>query len=281
MDKGGGFMYEIADKGENLKSLSIFVGTGNCNANCQHCAGLPFRKDSPKQDGDINKELIYETVKKCYKLGARRLSISSSGEPTLSPISITKTLELIHDCEQEGIQFNPINLYSNGIRIGEDKAFTKTCLPLWKDLGLTTVYLTIHNINEKKNAKIYGVKNYPNLKLIISRIKNAKLAIRANLVLSKNTINTFKDFEITVKHLNSMGVENVSAWLIRDSEDKVDKNLSPDKKEIYKIKQWIKKNKVEDKIRLLVGKKSRQVYQKGEKLTLFPDGTLTNIWCNS
>ncbi len=281
MDKGGGIMYEIKKKREQLKSLSIFIGTGFCNANCQHCAGVPLRKYAPKQDGIIKKNLIYKTIKKCYKLGARRLSISSSGEPTLSPISITKTLELIHNCKQEGIIFIPINLYSNGIKIGEDENFAKTYLPLWKDLGLTTVYLTIHNINEKKNAKIYGVKNYPDLESIISRIKNAGLAVRANLVLSKNTINTFKDFKITVKHLNSMGVENISAWLIRDLEDKVDKSLSPNKKEIDKIKKWIKMNKMESKVKLLIGKKNRQIYQKGEKLTLFPDGTLTNTWCNS
>ena len=46
-----------------LNSLSLFVGTGNCNAKCNHCAGIPLRKYSPKKDGTINEDLINKTNK--------------------------------------------------------------------------------------------------------------------------------------------------------------------------------------------------------------------------
>ena len=98
-----------------LKSLSLFVGTGDCNGNCRHCAGRPLRKYAPKHDREIDLDLVYETMKECYCLGARSLSISSSGEPTLSPLSLTKLFELIKKVKNKGVEYSPINLYSNGI----------------------------------------------------------------------------------------------------------------------------------------------------------------------
>lgn len=265
---------------KKLSSLSLFVGTGQCNASCDHCAGVPLRKYAPKKDGVIDESLISETIKKCYDMGARYLSISSSGEPTLSPLSVTKTLELIKQYKEKGLEFSPINLYSNGIRIGEDKGFCDRYLPLWKSLGLTTFYITIHNINEEKNAKIYRIKSYPPLKRIIFRIHDADLLMRANIVLSKKAINTFEEFVSTSNYLMNAGVDNISAWPIRNQEDEVDIKLSPLETELDKIEEWIEKNQdFRQRIRLL-REKSKLAYQTGQKLTLFPDGTLSNTWCN-
>ncbi|MDP3027449.1 MAG: hypothetical protein Q8N63_07085, partial [Nanoarchaeota archaeon] len=86
-----------------INSLSIFVGTGQCNANCAHCAGEIYRKSAPTEDGVIDEDLIHKTLRSCYEKGARYLSISSSGEPTLSPLSVTKALKLVNECKKEGI----------------------------------------------------------------------------------------------------------------------------------------------------------------------------------
>ena len=83
-----------------LNSLSLFVGTGECNAHCNHCAGVALRKYAPLEDGVIDEDLIERTVRNCYEQGARYLSISSSGEPTLSPLSVTKTLGLLQRFER-------------------------------------------------------------------------------------------------------------------------------------------------------------------------------------
>lgn len=263
-----------------LKSLSLFIGTGQCNASCAHCAGVPLRKYAPKKDGIIDKDLIYKTIKTCYKQGARYLSISSSGEPTLSPLSVTKTLGLLYEYRKEGIEFSPINLYSNGIRIGEDKNFCDKYLSYWKSLGLTTIYVTVHDIDEKENARIYRIKKYPPLNLVLSKIHNAGLLMRANLVLSQKTISSFDKFVSTIEHLKRMGVDYISAWPIRNQEDKVDKKLSPLEEELDKMENWVEENQgSEIRIRLL-REKSKIAYQKGQKLTLFPDGSLRSNWCN-
>ncbi len=262
-----------------LKSLALFVGTAECNANCSHCAGRPLRKFAPKEDGQIDRELIYKTIKSCYGQGARSLSISSSGEPTLSPWAVTETLGVVSKCKSEGIIYSQINLYSNGIRIGQDADFCRNFLSWWKMLGLTRVYITVHSVDREKNAEIYGVKSYPFLGDIGSELHTANLEMRANLVLSKRTINTFDDFVWSVKRLKGMGVDFISAWPIRNMDDKIDLELSPLEKELDKIERWVEEQSPEGRIRLL-REKSRRAYQTGEKLTLFPDGTLSNSWCN-
>ncbi len=271
-------MHEIK-MNNSIDSLSIFVGTGQCNANCSHCAGKIHRKYAPTEDDVINENLIHKTLKDCYEKGARYLSISSSGEPTLSPLSVSKAFKLVHECRKESIEYSPINLYSNGIRIGEDKDFCDTYLPLWKNYGLTTVYVTIHDTDKDKNAKIYGIKNYPRLEIILSRIHGADLLMRANLVLSKRTIDTFEKFVSTIKYLNKIGADFISAWPIRGMDDKLDLTLSPKEGELDKMENWVEENNFKGKIRLLM-EKNRVLYESKKKLTLFPDGTLSNTWCN-
>ncbi|MFH1637131.1 MAG: radical SAM protein [Candidatus Woesearchaeota archaeon] len=261
----------------NLKSLSLFVGTGDCNANCKHCAGKPLRKYAPKEDGIIDEALIGNTLKNCYQQGARSLSISSSGEPTLSPIAITKTLDLIHG--EKGIEYSWANIYSNGIRIGKEKGFSEEYLPLWKSLGLKTVYITVHDVDEKKNAKIYRVKEYPSLNKIVYRIHNSGLLTRANVVLTKNNVATCKKFVSMIQDLRNIGFDHISAWPIRNLEDKLDLELAPTKKELDKMENWVNENQNPEYRLRLLREKSRALYNTGQKLTLFPDGSLSSTWC--
>ncbi len=276
MGQRGRTMHEIDDK--HLSSISLFIGTGACNAHCHGCAGAPLRKYAPKKDGIINEQLIMTTIKTCHEQGARYLSISSSGEPTLSPIAITKTLRLIDDFKKEEIQFSPINLYSNGIRIGEDESFCKTYLPLWKNFGLTTVYITVHHPDEEKNAAAYGIEKYPSLDCIISRIHNAELLMRANLVLSRETVYTAYDFSNVVTTLIHKGVDAISAWPKRTLDDKIDTACAPPESEMDAMASWIRKNNL--KMVRLLREKDKIVYHTGQKLTLFPDGTLSHTWCS-
>jgi len=262
-----------------LKSLSIFVGQGLCNARCSHCAGMPLREYAPVEDGTVDEVLVYRTLKDCYKQGARSLSLTSSGEPTLSPLAVTKALHLVRECEDEGIRFDPINLYSNGIRIGEDERFCQKYLSLWQVYGLKQVYVTVHDIDESKNAAAYGIKSYPPLKQVLSRIHSAGLLMRANLVLNRRTIGTLDDFTSSIRHLLHIGVDKVSAWPIRTLDDKVDTELSLPTEELEQMEIWAKRNFDSKKVRLLL-EKSKVAYKTGQKLALFPDGTLSSSWCN-
>jgi molybdenum cofactor biosynthesis enzyme MoaA len=264
----------------NLESLTLFVGTGQCNARCAHCAGLVHRKYAPKEDGIMDERLIYQTLKECYKNGARHLSLTSSGEPTLSPLSVTRVLEIVNQYKDGDMEYSPVNIYSNGIRIGEDKEFCDSYLPLWKRLGLTSVYITVHDVDERENAGVYGIVHYPALWKVFQRIHEANLLVRANLVLGRNTISTFERFVSVVKYLREIGADAASAWPIRDADDNVDAILSPAEVELRKMSLWAAENPMPGfKIRVL-DEKHQEIYQTGRKLTLFPDGTLSNSWCN-
>ncbi len=262
---------------KKLESLALIVGTGKCNASCGHCAGIPLRQHAAKYDGEIDEKLIYDTLIKCYERGARRLAINSSGEPTLSPVSMTKVLQMVKGMESKEIKFDSIHVYSNGIRIGEDEEFCKQYLPIWRECGLDTVYVTVHNIDNKKNAQIYRVEKYPPLETVISRIHDAKMKMRANIVLSKNTIYTSNELIDSIKYLSNIGADKISAWPVRDMYDYLDIINAPSTEEMKKMQKWILGNP-QYNARIIL-EEDRGVYSQGLKLTLFQNGKLSNSWC--
>ena len=147
-------------------------------------------------------------------------------------------------------------------------------------MGLKTIYITVHDTNEKRNAEFYHVKSYPSLDLVVSRIHRAEMLVRSNLVLTKKNIPNCEKFIHVVNDLRKIGFDHVSAWPIRNSDDKKDLSLSPLEEELDKMSEWVEKNQ-EPNFRLrLLNEKSRVVYQAGQKLTLFPDGKLSSSWCN-
>lgn len=263
-----------------LESIALLVGAGKCNANCKHCAGKFLRKYAPKKDGILDRKLIYETLNSCYNSGARRLSISSSGEPTLSPKTITNTFEIVNSLKKENKVFSDIHLYSNGIIMGENKSFCDKYLSLWKDFGLNTIYITVHDVDEENNAKIYRVKKYPNLNIILSRIHDFGLTVRANIVLSKNNIGDSKKFFYLADTLNKIGFDKIAAWPIRDEQDKLDLKLAPEEIELDEMEKLISFDESLFGKVSIYREKDHLKYKENKKLTLFPNGVLSNTWCN-
>ena len=135
---------------EKIYSVSALVGNGACNANCDFCAGKYLRPDAKETP------LYYRNLEAAIKLSARyggwSFSLTSSGEPTCTPDSVTRALEVYKKCADQGAFFPNVNLFTNGIDL-EDKDFCKTYLPLWKDLGLTNVAISIHSEDEKEQAE--------------------------------------------------------------------------------------------------------------------------------
>lgn len=268
-----------------VSSLSFIVGTGRCNAHCSYCAGAPLRKYAPKKDGEVDAELIYKTIKDCYKRGARRLSISSSGEPTLSPLSVTRTLFMINRSHyEEDFDFSGVHLYTNGIRIGEEDIFSRTYLRKWKELGLTTVYITLHGVDREENARVYGVPVYPDPAIIISRIRDEDLSVRVNLILGKDTINSVERFSHVVERLDYYGANEVSAWPIRCKDDRTSSELSAPEYAVTDMAAWAghwqESPAPFGRIPVNVRRYHDKPSSMGKKLTLFPDGTLSESWCN-
>jgi hypothetical protein len=183
---------------------------------------------------------------------------------------------LVHTMRNQERVFDQVNLYSNGIYIGTDEMFCATFLPEWRRDGLTHIYLTVHSLDPVENAKIYGVKSYPDLGLIVYRIHKAGLKVRANVVLNTNAIGTYEKFVLATAELGRIGFDSCAAWCLRNEADEVDARTAPSNEELDKMEEWQ---------RMPVGSspsqstEKRSVVMEGDKLTLFPDGTLSNHWC--
>jgi MoaA/NifB/PqqE/SkfB family radical SAM enzyme len=257
-----------------VRALGIFVGTGECNAHCPHCAGVPLRKDAPIED---NFHLMHETIKSCYERGARSLTLTSSGEPTLSPLAVTQVLEIVKELN---ISFDTINLYTNGIKIGEDEKFCNEYLLRWKRLGLTTFHMTVHDTNSEKNARLYGVASYPPLETVVSRMKKAELAVRANIVLTQGNCNILR---LTAQYLmlKSLGFDGISVWPVRDPlTDEIDASKAPTKEQTDDLEVFHSAyQEFGIPVQFYSEKHHQEVSLRGEKLTLFQNGTLANSWC--
>ena len=258
-------------------SLALFVGTGKCNAKCLHCAGKYHRDSAPTEDGFIDESLVYDTVRKCHADGARYLTLSGSGEPTLSPLAVTRTLQLVDRCRAEGMRFNTVSLYTNGIRIGEEEQFGRY-LRMWRMLGLGTMYVTVHSPDRHLNAKTYGVASYPPLSLVFSRIHDAGLLVRANVVLHRERMGTLLDFTRMVQYLEDTGADMVAAWPERWGEkDTVNPCTCPLSEQMKMIEDWAASGASRLYVRVPT---DHSAYEHKEKMTLFPNGQLSNSWCS-
>jgi len=237
-----------------------------------------LRAYAPRSDGEIDEPLIRKILLQCYQEGARSLTLSSSGEPTLSPVAVTKALTMVDECRSQGCCYDPVRLYTNGIRIGEDLEFCRAYLPLWKSMGLKELNVTVHDVDESKNAEVYRVPTYPSLDSIVERVHAAQLQLRANIVLSRETIGTYDQFVTTVTQLKQRGFDAVAAWPLRNNDDVVDPVLAPPPAVLDAMYRWVQTQDPAARIKLLC-EHDHAAYAAGEKVTLFPDGKLSNTWC--
>lgn len=105
------------------------------------------------------------------------------------------------------------------------------------------------------------------------------MLLRGNLLLSNKTIKNLDRFIESVNYLINTGFDNITCWQIRDNNDQLDKNLALDKNVLNKICSYFEESLFKERVKIY-NEKDRSLYEKGHKLTLFPDGRLTNSWCN-
>jgi len=149
---------------------------------------------------------------------------------------------------------------------------------MWRVCGLTTCYVTVHSTDPEENAKVYGVKEYPPIDLIIWRLHEAGLKMRANVVLNTEAIGTYDRFVDTVTVLRSLGTDSIAAWCLRDKDDQIDAKLAPASNVLDEMEAHaFFESQLGFPVK--VYREEKRGYQEGDKLTLFPDGTLSNTWC--
>jgi len=226
---------------EKIYSVSALVGNGACNANCDFCAGKYLR---PQAKESRESALYHKNLEAAIKLSARyggwSLSLTSSGEPTCDPGSLTKALEVYQKCAKEGAYFPNVNLFTNGILFADDE-FCNTYLPGWKKLGLTNIAVSIHSVDEKEQAQAYNLKTYPALEKIVDNIEKLGLGVRTTLLLRKDGVDTAKKYEMAVGKLIEKGIDNITSWPIGNPDGTRNKH-TPSRLGLLGIKRWLSRN---------------------------------------
>lgn len=223
---------------EKIYSVSALVGDEICNANCSFCAAKDLRKDASKNDK------MPETFKSALKLSARyggwSLSLTGSGEPTCSPNAVTNALKDYTECANQGAYFPNVNLFTNGILFADDD-FCEKYLPIWKELGLTAIAVSVHHTDVEMQAKAFNINNYPSFEKIYSNIRKYGIQCRATVLLQKNFISNAKEYEKAVNYLISIGVNNITSWCIGNPDNSYN-DFSPSFLDRLSIRRWLSKN---------------------------------------
>lgn len=221
---------------EKIYSVSAVLGGPACNAECPGCAGKVLR-DSAKEHGNLDSapRNIVAASRLALNHGAWSLALTSSGEPTLYMNAISNTLITL---KNEEIQWPFINLFTNGIKIANDPNMPKY-LSRWKDLGLTSIVLSVHNIDDELNRKAYGnPKEFYKLKDIIKIIRDAGLCVRIVLLLGKGNVDSLKEYKRSLDYLHDLGIGLVTSWEIRTNDGKRIAQ-TPSMWEMFKIRMWL------------------------------------------
>lgn len=223
---------------EKIYSVSALVGNGSCNANCEFCAGKYLR---PQANEDA---LYHKNLEAAIKLSARyggwSLSLTSSGEPTCDPDALTRALKTYQKCAEQGAYFPNVNLFTNGIDFGSPE-FCKSYLGTWKQLGLTNVAVSVHSVDEKEQAKIYGLSFYPKLETIAENIREQGVGVRATLLLRKNGVDNSRTYHESVDTLISKGIDNITSWPVGNPNGTRNK-YTPSRLGLFGIKRWLRNN---------------------------------------
>jgi len=226
---------------EKIYSVSAVIGNGSCNGNCPFCSGKTLGRG--KRDDILHQTNIKNlefAIKLSSKYGGWSLSLTSAGEPTCDPESVTEALKVYQKCVKDGAYFPNVNMFTNGILFA-DETFCDKWIPIWKELGLTNIVISIHHYFEWEQAKIYGIREYPSFKTIRNNIKKHGLGVRATILLRKGGIDTPFLFQHTLNTLFDYGYNNITAWTVGNP-DGTRNEFTPSKLNQYKIWRWLHKN---------------------------------------
>lgn len=223
---------------EKIYSVSALVGSEACNANCTFCAGKYLRPQA--KENKIYDKNLEAAIKLCARYGGWSLSLTSSGEPTCDPNALTSALEIYNKCAQQGAYFPNVNLFTNGILFGNEK-FCDKYLEKWRNLGLNNIAVSIHAADEREQAKIYGLKNYPDLETIVNNIQKHGLGVRATLLLRKGGVDSPKKYESAINELISKGINNITSWPIGNP-DGTRNEYTPSRLGLFRIQTWLHMN---------------------------------------
>lgn len=223
---------------EKIYSVSALVGNGACNAKCDFCAGKYLRPEAG--ENKLYDKNLEAAIKLSARYGGWSLSLTSSGEPTCDPDALTRALEIYQKCAQQGAYFPNVNLFTNGILFGNEE-FCDKYLDIWRELGLNNIAVSIHEVDEKEQAAVYGVKSYPALETIVSNVEKHGLGVRGTLLLRRGGVDSYRKYKEAVNTLIDKGIDNITSWPVGNPNGTRTK-YTPSRLGLLGIRMWLHLN---------------------------------------
>jgi hypothetical protein len=244
---------------EKIYSVSAVIGNGACNGKCAFCAGSYLRPQavmSPAMTNGIYWKNYASAIKLCARYGGWSLSLTSSGEPTVDPRSVTKALEVYSECAAQGAYMPNVNLFTNGILLG-DPAYCNEWLPKWKALGLTNIAVSVHSVDRWRQGEAYGIHTNPNPHLsspiplelykyprfedIFNNVRKHGIGVRTTLLLRRGEVDGWRSYSASVDRLIAMGSDNITSWPV-GAPDGSRTQYTPSRWGLASIRMWLKFN---------------------------------------
>lgn len=225
---------------EKIYSVSALIGDGRCNGKCEFCAAKSLRRHAFNHDSQLYWKNYESAIKLCARHGGWSLSLTSSGEPTVDPDSVTRALESYKKCADQGAYMPNVNLFTNGILLG-DNSYCGTWMTKWRGLGLTNVAVSIHSVDTKRQAEVYGIDSYPQYSDIFQNISRAGVGVRATVLLRKGEIDCAEEYAHAVNVMISEGCNSITSWPIGNPNGSRN-TFTPSRWGLFTIRKWLLKN---------------------------------------
>lgn len=204
-------------------TFSIVVGTRACNANCPFCISKTTGFSQLPPCKNFNVQRLKKAARLAQMRNATTVLFTGKGEPFLYPKEIISYLQ-----ELRQYDFPIIEIQTNGLNIADinneeiQKSDLYNDLILMRDYGLNTIAISVVDVDQKNNAKIYR-DPYPDLASTISCIHNLGFSVRICVMMQKGMVDSPKDIDRVIEFCQDNSVEQCTVRPIKKPEN-IDEN---------------------------------------------------------
>lgn len=171
----------------NTLTYSIIAGSLWCTCNCGCCISkMTDRCGITISPPDVDWRRFEEATNIAWNYGARNVLITGKGEPTLFPAQITMYLNKLQEED-----FNTIELQTNGYTFSSNSMYEEF-LEVWRDLGLTTIAISVYHHNDFMNDQLFVPRYEYNRDLVslIEILHEYDYNVRLSCLLMKGYIDS-------------------------------------------------------------------------------------------
>ncbi|NOZ81198.1 MAG: radical SAM protein [DPANN group archaeon] len=271
--------YYQSKKYSKIKKLTTFTivsGSRACQAKCPFCvskmtppSGVGFKEP------DVDWRSFDEAMATALSYNAKTVLITSKGENTIFPDQVTKYLKRLDTAPYKF--YWKRELQSNGIGIWKNTKNVRDYLPIWRDLHLRTIAISVVGIDPEKNREIYTPKDkeYIDLVGLLDLLKKHDFKTRLSVIMAKGYVDSVEGAQEMIDFTRKHKVDQLTLTPVNKADDpgKGDKNRESLDDAFYdearKVQQWTIEH-VLDKSTLR--DIARHVEKRGKLLDTLPHG---------